>query len=110
MAERKSAWSYFSFLMRARKVQAQLKTAKGLIGYTARLGFSNREVVMVAVFENETALTQFAHAGQHVKCMEKTKPDLKGGMKYAKWNIFGSDIPLKLDDAIARVRALVSRE
>jgi hypothetical protein len=104
MGERKSVWSFFSFLMRARKVQAQLKTAKGLIGYTAKLGFANREIVMVAVFENQNALDEFAHTGQHANCMSITKDDLKGGMKYAKWNISGADLPPKLEDAINRIK------
>jgi hypothetical protein len=105
MGERKSVWSFFSFLMRARKVQTQLNTAKGLIGYTARLGFSNREIVMAAVFENENALTEFAHTGQHANCMKITKSDLKGGMKYSKWSISGSAIPPKLEDAINRIKS-----
>ena len=105
MGERKSVWSYFSFLMRARKVAKQLKTAKGVIGLTGRLGFLNREVVMVAVFENETALTEFAHSGQHANCMEITKHDVKGRMKTARWSISGSELPPKLDDAISRTKS-----
>ena len=62
-AERKSVWSYFSYLMKARKVQNQLNQAKGLIGFTAQLGFLNRQVVQLAVFENENALREFAHTG-----------------------------------------------
>jgi hypothetical protein len=105
MGERKSVWSFFRFFMRARAVQGQLKTAKGVIGYTARLEFSSKKLVMVAVFENENALTEFAHAGQHAKCMEVARPDLKGGMKYAKWSISGSDVPPKIDDAINRIQS-----
>jgi hypothetical protein len=105
MGERKSMWSFFSFIMRTRKVQGQLKAAKGVIGYTARLEFSSKKLVMVAVFENEKAFTEFAHAGQHAQCMEKTRPDLKGGgLKYAKWSISGADIPLKIDDAINKIQ------
>jgi hypothetical protein len=37
--------------------------------------------------------------------MKITKPDLKGGMKYAKWSISGSDIPPKLEDAITRTKS-----
>ena len=105
MGERKSAWSYFSWLMRSRKVTEQLKTAKGLIDYTMRLEFFGKKVAMVAIFENENALTEFAHAGQHAKCMEVARPDLKGGMKYAKWSISGSDVPPKIDDAINRIQS-----
>jgi hypothetical protein len=104
MGERKSVWSYFSFLMRARKVAQQLKTAKGVIGIRGRLGFLNREVVMVAVFEDENSLTEFAHSGQHANCMEVTKQDIKGKMKTARWSISGSELPPKLDDAINRAK------
>ena len=105
MGERKSVWSYFSFLMRARKVGKQLKKSKGVIGLTGRLGFLNREVVLVAVFENEKTLTKFAHSGQHANCMEVSKNAVKGGFKSAKWTISGSDIPPKLDDTISRIKS-----
>ena len=105
MGERKSAWSYFSFLMRARKVLKQLKTANGFIGLTGILEFWSKKVVMVGVFEDEKALMEFAHAGQHAQCMEKTKTAIKGGMKYARWSISGSAVPPKIDDAINRIQS-----
>ena len=104
MGERKSVWFYFSFLFRARKIGKQLKKAKGTIGLTGRLGFLNKEVVLVAVFENDIALTEFAYSGQHAKCMVESKDSVKGGFKSAKWSIAGSDIPPKLDDAINRIK------
>lgn len=103
MGERNSAWSYFSFLMRARKLQKQLKTAKGLIGVCGRLEFLSKKVVMVAVFEDEKTLMEFAHAGQHALCMEQTKSKVR--MKYDRWSISGSDVPPKLDDAINRIQS-----
>jgi hypothetical protein len=105
MGERKSAWSYFSWLMRSRKVAEQLKKAKGLIGFTARLEFSSKKVVMVAVFEDENTLMGFTHAGQHAQCMERSKPEFKEmEMKYARWSISGSDIPPKIEDAINKIQ------
>ena len=103
MGERKSVWSYFSFLLRARKIGKQLKKSEGVIGLTGRLGFLNREVVLVAVFENDIALNEFAHSGQHAKCMVESKDAVKGSFKSAKWSILGSDIPPKLDDVISRI-------
>ena len=88
--------------MRARKVAQQLQTAKGVIGIRGRLGFLNRKVVMVAVFEDENSLFEFAHSGQHANCMEVTAKDIKGKMKTAKWGISGSELPPRLDDAISR--------
>ena len=104
MGERKSVWSYFNFLFRARRVAKQLKNARGVVGVTGRLGFLNREVVLVAVFENDNALNEFAHSGQHATCMVESKNAVKGRFKSAKWNISGSDLPPKLDDAINRIK------
>jgi hypothetical protein len=102
-AERKSPWSYFSYLMKARKVENQLKKTKGFIGFTARLEFFTKKVVQLAVFENSSALKEFAHTGQHALCMETTKSSMKW-LKQATWNISGSAIPPRIDDAINRTQ------
>ena len=107
IAERKSAWSYFSWLMRARKIAKQLETAKGVVGYTARLEFLSKKGVMVAVFEDEQALIGFAHAGQHAQCMKQQRITAK--FQRAQWTIPGSEIPLKIDEAINRVKNVGGR-
>jgi len=103
VGERKSVWTFFSAAMRARKMAQEMKTTKGIIGLRGRLGFLNREVAVVGVFENEDVLNEFAHTGQHAKCMEETKSMLKV-MKTAKWSVFGSSLPPTIEDAIARTR------
>ena len=100
-AERRTIRSFFSFLLRSRKIQSQLKTAKGLIGFTARLELFSKKVVQLAVFEDEAALKQFAHSGQHAACMGQTKSSMKW-LKQTTWNIAGSDIPPKIVEAINR--------
>ena len=107
ITERKSAWPYFSWLMRARKIAKQLETARGVIGYTARLEFLNKKAVMVAVFEDEQALMGFAHAGQHAQCMKQLKDTAR--FQRAQWAIPGSAIPLKVDEAINRVKNVGGR-
>ncbi len=100
-AERKSVMSYFGFLLRSRKIQTQLETSKGLIGFTARLELFSKKVIQLAVFEDQASLKQFAHAGQHALCMSQTKSTMKW-LKQATWNVAGSDIPPKIDEAISR--------
>lgn len=102
--ERKTALSYFGYLMRARKVQKQLNTAKGLVGFTARIEFFSRKVAQLAVFEDANALNDFAHSGQHALCAEQTKPSMNW-IKNTTWNISGSEMPPKLDDAISRFQS-----
>ena len=44
-----------------------------------------------------------AHSGQHAKCIEQFKAVVKA--QSAEWKITGSDIPLKIDDAINRIQS-----
>jgi hypothetical protein len=100
VAERKTAWSYFGFLMRARKVQKQLETAKGVVGFTARLEFLSKKVVQLAVFDDADALKAFSQTGQHVLCSKQTKASMKW-LKNKTWSILGSEIPPKIEEAIS---------
>ncbi len=100
-AERKNARSYFSFLLRSRKIQSQLETTKGLIGFTAKLELFSKKVIQLAVFEDEAALKQFAHKGQHALCMGQTKSSMRW-LKQATWRIAGSEIPPKITEVISR--------
>jgi hypothetical protein len=99
LAERKTVWSFFSFLMRARKVQKQLETSRGVVGFTARLEFLSKKVVQLAVFDDENALKEFSQTGQHGLCSKQTKASMLW-LKNKTWSILGSEIPPKLEDAI----------
>ncbi len=99
--ERKSIWSFFSFLMQARKVQGQLKTAKGLVGYSMRMEFFGKKGGVLSVWANESALTEFAHTGQHSQAMKKFKP-LTESYKVIKWEISGSEVPPKWEEALKK--------
>ena len=100
--ERSSTWSYFSMLMPALNVAQELKTTKGAIAFAARMEFFSKKIARVAVFEDEKTLMEFAHSGQHAKCMEQFKAVLK--TQSAEWRITGSEIPLNIDDAINRIQ------
>ncbi len=102
--ERKTAWFYFDYLMRARKVQKQLEKANGVVGFTARLEFLSKKAVQVAVFDDENSLKEFAHAGQHALC-SKEKKDSMNWRKTATWNISASEIPLKLEDTLNKIQS-----
>ena len=103
--ERNVVWSFFSFLMQARKVQGQLKTAKGLVGYSMRMEFLGKKGGVLSVWENESALMEFAHAGQHSQAMKKFKPLVKT-YKIIKWEISSSDVPPKWEEALKKSQSL----
>ncbi len=103
-AERKTAWSYFGVLMKARRVQKQLSTAKGLVGFTARLEFSSKKIVQLAVFEDDNSLKEFAHSGQHALCIGDATKMGMNWFKKAFWSIPGSEVPPKIEEAISRAQ------
>ena len=99
--KRKSVWTYLSYLNRSRKVGNQLNKANGLIGYTAKMGLFNKELINVTAWENENDLKKFTHEDAHADCMEKTKMGLTP-TEYVRWNSLGSQLPPTIKDAIRR--------
>jgi hypothetical protein len=104
VGEGKHVWNYFNALLRSRKVAQQLKTTKGVIGFTGQLGFFSKKIAVVGVFENEAVLNEFAHSGQHANCMVKFRPVVKE-MRPVKWVVLGSKLPPTVEDAINRAKA-----
>jgi hypothetical protein len=101
--ERKYPWSFFNYLLRAGKVSKQLNSAKGVVGFTARLEFFSKKVAQLAVFTDAESLNVFAHSGQHSLCSTEVKPTMNW-IKNTTWNISGADLPPKLDEAIQRLQ------
>jgi hypothetical protein len=54
---------FSNFFMQARKIQAQLKTTKGLIGYSLRMDIFGKKGGVLSVWEDTSTLDEFAHAG-----------------------------------------------
>jgi hypothetical protein len=102
IGELKSSLSLFSWFRRGKRVQEQLKTTKGFIGYTMEFGFWSKKGVIVGVFDDDNSLMDFAHSGQHAMCMQISKADVKGKMNCYRWKIRGSEIPPKIDEVLAK--------
>ena len=103
--ERKSALSFFNFLLRGRSIQGQLKGVKGLVGYSVRMGFFDKKSMALSVWEDENSLSDFVHAGEHSKTMVKLRPKMNHS-EFVRWKLLGSDVPPKWDDAIAKLKKL----
>jgi hypothetical protein len=102
IGEVKSSLSLISWQKRGKKVQEQLKTTKGFVGYTMEFGFWSKKGVIVGIFEDEASLLDFAHTGQHADCMQVSKSDVKGKMNCYRWQIPGSQVPPKIDDVVKK--------
>ncbi len=105
IGEVKSSLSLFSWFTRGKKVQEQLKTTKGFIGYTMDFGFWSKKGIIVGVFEDDKSLMDFAHSGQHANCMQTSKADVKGKMNCYRWKIKGADIPPKMEEVLAKFQS-----
>lgn len=101
----KSSLSLFSWYRRGKRVQEQLKTTKGFIGYTMDFGFWSKKGIIVGVFEDDKSLMDFAHSGQHANCMQISKADVNGKMNCYRWKIQGSEIPPKLEEVLAKFQS-----
>lgn len=101
----KSSLSLFGWSRRGKKVQEQLKTTKGFIGYIMDFGFWSKKGIIVGVFEDDKSLMDFAPSGQHVNCMQTSKADVKGKMNCYRWKIKGAEIPLKIDEVLAKFQS-----
>ena len=102
IGELKNSFSLLSWGRRGKKVQEQLKTTKGFVGYTMEFGFWNKKGVIVGIFEDEPSLMAFAHSGQHANCMAVSKADVKGKMNCYRWKVMGSEVPPKIPDVLAK--------
>jgi len=63
--------------------------------------FFGKKGEVLSVWTNESALTEFAHCGQHSQEMKKIKPLLES-FKLIKGEISGSDVPPKWDEAFKK--------
>jgi len=58
----------------------------------------------LSVWANESALTEFAPTGQHSQAIKKFKP-LMESFKVIKWEISGSDVPPKWEEALKKLQS-----
>jgi hypothetical protein len=103
--ERKSVWSFLSFLRQAQALLPELQESKGIVGYSgdAQLLFG-KTGRFLSVWESEKDMYKFAHAPAHAKAMVKFKP-ATNKFKLVKWEITGSDIPKNWKTALTEIPA-----
>jgi len=101
--ERKSVWSFFSFLRQAQALIPELQGSKGLVGYAGDAQmFLGKKARFLSVWENEDDLYCFAHGESHSKAMVKFKPATKS-FKFVKWEISGSEVPKRWKEALKEI-------
>jgi len=101
---RESYWSIFSFYGLVRSIQKQLKSSRGLVGYSMRMQVLGKKAWTLSVWEDETALQEFVSKSPHADTMRR--PILQPGKsKFVRWKSSGSSVPPSWKDALQQLLA-----
>jgi quinol monooxygenase YgiN len=96
-----SAWSLPRLALYSTRIQRQLRTTSGLIGYSLRARLAAKQFWTLSVWEDEASLQAFVAAPPHVAVMKAMAPYMTA-TRFVRWNAKGADLPLRWDDALRR--------
>ena len=88
-------------LLYSTRIRRQLRTSSGLIGYSLRAQLAAKQFWTLSAWEDEAALQAFVAAPPHVAIMKALVPHM-GATRFVRWNVKGSELPPRWDDALRR--------
>jgi quinol monooxygenase YgiN len=92
------------FLIYSSRIQEQLRTTPGLIGYSMMASVWSKRFRTLSVWEDESALQRFVGTAPHVGVMGALQGKM-GRTTFVRWRIRGSECPPRWDDALRRESA-----
>jgi hypothetical protein len=90
------------FMRSTFQIQRQLKGTAGVIGYSLRAEIFSRRFWTLSVWEDSAPLMDFVARVPHSESMKAMAPFM-GKAKFTQWKILGSAVPLRWDEAVARM-------
>jgi heme-degrading monooxygenase HmoA len=102
-----SFWALPQFLYYSRSIQKQLKSARGLVGYSLLAHVLAKRFWTLSVWENEVALAEFVHKMPHSEAMTVLHRSM-GGTEFVRWKILGASVPPTWQEAMERSQAAES--
>jgi quinol monooxygenase YgiN len=90
-------------LLYTRRIAQQLKSARGLIGYTLRAQLLAKSFWTLSAWESEAAMRAFVQAQPHREIMAALAPFM-GQTSFNQWTVKGAELPLRWDDALRAIR------
>ena len=91
------------FLLLSFETERQLQQAKGVVGYSLQAELLRRRFWTLSAWEDAQSLREFVQAIPHGEIMEALSSEM-GETKFAQWTVSPKDIPLRWDDAKARLK------
>lgn len=85
------------------RIVQQLKSARGLIGYTLRAQLLAKSFWTLSVWESEALMRAFGQAQPHREIIAALAPYM-GQTSFNQWTVKGAELPLRWDDALRRIR------
>jgi quinol monooxygenase YgiN len=79
-----------------------------LIGYSLRARPAAKQFWTLSAWEDEAALQAFVAAPPHLDIMKALAPYM-GETRFRRWNVKGSELPLRWDDALRRDTASIAQ-
>jgi hypothetical protein len=100
----KTLWGLAYFLYYTRRVQSQLKSARGLIGYSLIAHVVAKRFWTLSVWQDEIALIEFVHKHPHNQAMMVLRRYM-AGTAVVRWSLKGSAVPPSWPEAMERSNA-----
>jgi len=97
----RSFWALPQFFYYTRRIQTQLKSARGCVGYSLLAHVFAKRFWTLSVWEDEVALMHFVHKDPHREAMMILRRFM-GGTEFLRWKITGSALPPKWHEAMER--------
>lgn len=90
------------FMWFSLQVQQQLARSKGLVGYSLDSDIRRLRFWTLSAWADRKSITQFVHENPHARIMRSLVP-LMEKTRFVYWQVGAGDIPLRWDDARARL-------
>jgi hypothetical protein len=97
----KTLWGLPYFLYYTRRVQSQLKSARGLMGYSLLTHIVAKRFWTLSVWQDEVVLTEFVHKHPHNEAMSVLRRYM-GGTAIVGWSLTGAAVPPSWAEAMDR--------
>jgi hypothetical protein len=98
-------WSKLpAFLRYVLAIQKQLKSTKGVIGYSLLAHPFSRDFWALSVWEDAQSLSEFVRAKPHAQVMSRLRGHM-GATKFIQWRDLGSVLPPSWAEAMERFQA-----
>jgi heme-degrading monooxygenase HmoA len=94
-------WKLPWFLLYTARVMKQLRTAKGLIGYSMLAKPLRKRFWTLSAWEDDASLNRFVHARPHKDIMTLMSPHM-GKTEFVRWSVKAVEIPPSWNDALRR--------